>query len=179
MTLWKIDIEKVHLGEFWTNRYIVDANDLGAAHLIGGDIVEIEQTVHKSPVTFTKYRTSDMSVGTDIYTTTNINQPGLDANIVSYLPLFNVVRVDFSTVGSGRPSRKYLRVLIDEANQNNGVLVNDFIAFMNTNYASLMQGLQGFVDVDGQAISNGSTYPLVAMRQLRRGSKRRVEPVLP
>lgn len=179
MPLWQVDIEKVLLGEYWTNRYIVEAADLAAAAIVGDNIVEIEQSVHYNIVTFTKVRTSDRVPLTDVYAIRSINQPGILAGLTDYLPLFNVVRVDFTTIGGGRPSRKYLKMPVPESAQSNGVLAPAFVTQVQADYADLMADLEGYVDVDGQLFSSGSVSPFVGMRQLRRGSKRRAVPVIP
>lgn len=179
MGLYSVDIEKVLLGEYWTNRYIVEATTLTGAHAIGANIVEIEQTVHDDVVTFTKYRTSTTVEDDDAYFITPINQPGAENNAGDYLPLFNVVRVDFAAAGGGRPSRKYLRLPLFEPQQSNGALLPGVVTFLQTYYADLLAALEGYVDVDGQELIAGSVSPFVGMRQLRRGSKRKLEPVLP
>ena len=171
---WVVDIEKLYQGEYWTNRYIVAAADLIAAQSIGSQIVGIERAIHLSPVLFTRYRVSDGVKDTDVYIVANLNLFGTgNLDNAAMLPLFNVLRVDFNTQGGGRPSRKYLRGVLQE----NNIAYNDInapaLTNYNTNYATPLAALAGFVDVDGQEIVQGSAYPFVAMRQLRRGSKRK------
>ena len=179
MPLWSLDIEKSIPGEFWTNRYIINTPDLSSAVLIGNQIVSIERAIHKPGVTFTRFRVSDMDPNTDVYSIVAVALPGTaPANVTGGLPLFNVVRVDFNT-GQGRPSRKYLRTPIAEDQQADGTLAAAYATFIHTNYTIPMLGIDEFVDVDGQAFTSGATHQYVAMRQLRRGSKRRAAPVLP
>lgn len=179
MPLFSLDIEKSIPGEFWTNRYILNTPDLATAVTIGNQIVSIERAVHKPGVTFTRYRVSDVDPNTDLYSIVALALPGLaPANVSGGLPLFNVVRVDFNT-GSGRPSRKYLRLPIAEDQQGDGILVPAFATFVQTNYSVPMLGVDQFVDVDGQPFISAATHQSVAMRQLRRGSRRRTQPILP
>jgi hypothetical protein len=173
-----MDSEKLRSGEYWSNRYIIDATDLAAAVAIADGIYDIERTVHQPGVTFTKYRVSDMVAGTDNFVVIPKGEPGLLSLTGEPLPLFNVVRVDFGT-GSGRPSRKYLRLPLSEGVQANGVLDSVFVTTIRDNYASPLMNHVGFVDVDGEQIISNSVHPEVGMRQLRRGSRRRTTSILP
>ena len=178
MPHFQIDVEKQLGQEFWTNVYHVTAADMADAISHGSDIVEIEQTVHTSDVNFTKFRASTMTEGDFVFATVPINEPGTNST-GPYLALFNVVRVDFGIEGFGRPCRKYLRCPILETQQTDGLLEDAMVTFINENYADLIVGL-GFVEnPHAVAFINGSTSKIVGMRQLRRGSKRRLAPVLP
>ncbi len=179
MALYSVDIEKVLLGEFWSNRYIVEAETLIDAHASALDIVALERAVHKTVVTFTKYRTSTTAEGDDLYFITALNSTGLDGSGGDWLPLFLVARVDFSTAGGGRPSRKYLRLPLGENEVTNNSIIPAVVANINGSYATPMAALGSYVDVDGQAFIAGSCNPFVGMRQLRRGSKRRALPIIP
>lgn len=171
--LWVVDSEKVYQGEYWTNRYIVQAPDLAAAHAIAMGIVATERSAHQVQVLFTKVRTSDGQPNTDVYQVTNINEFGQRAATGDLLPLFNVVRVDFNVSGGGRPSRKYLRGILTESDISFNTIITGTVTSLETLYATPLAALTGFVDVDGQEIVSGQVYPNVAMRQLRRGSKRK------
>jgi hypothetical protein len=179
MALWQVDIEKLLEGEYWTNRYIVSALNLADAASLGDDIVELEKNIHRTNVQFTKVRTSDFDPGTDVYRVRAINEFGeLAAVSGDMLPLWNVCRVDFST-GSGRPSRKYLRLPCYEGDIVDGVFNSGFLATIGTSYAVPLLALTGFVDVDNQVFTEATVNPRMAMRQLRRGSRRRAAPILP
>jgi hypothetical protein len=175
---WHVDIQKKMGSEYWTNRYIVEATTKAAAVVIGQSIVDAELDVHTNYVTIDKYRVSDGLPNTDVYSIVTIGQTGVDVAGASYLPLFNCVRVDFN-VADGRPSRKYLRLPLLEDDVLNGELTSGKITAISTNYASVLFNLAGYVDVDGQTFTGFSVIPAVAMRQLRRGSKRRTEEVIP
>lgn len=177
MPLFSVDSEKFYMGEFWTNRYVVQATDLGQASLIAAQITDIERTVHLTTVTHTKVRTSDMNPLTDVYNVQQLNSQGL-REAGEHLPLFNVFRVDFNVVGGGRPSRKYLRGPVLEADCQNGMVSALARSTIETNYAAPLAALVGYVDVDGQEISGGQIYPFVGMRQLRRGAKRKLLPII-
>jgi hypothetical protein len=178
MPLWKVDVEKLFGAEYWTNRYIVDAPDIDTAGSKAAAIAQIERTVHRDLVTFTRWRVDDGVKDTDVFMITTMNVPGqYAAGAFPWLPLFNVAVVDFA-VTLGRPSRKYLRLPLLEEDVHNGQLIAGVITHLNTNYVNPLVMLEGYVDVDGQNILSGAVKPAVGMRQLRRGSKRKAQPVI-
>jgi hypothetical protein len=173
--LWYCTIEKVMAGEYWTNRYVVSANTLQTAHGIGYQIFSLEQKIHASTVVFTKLRTSDDVPLTDNYQIQSLNYPGdLPATQPVVLPLFNCLRVDFTAMGGGRPSRKYLRGCLLEADIEHDKVLAARLTHAQTNFVNPMVALAGFVDVDAQTFLVGTAMAQVAMRQLRRGSKKKV-----
>jgi hypothetical protein len=180
MPRYNVDIEKMLEGEYWTNRYVVQNADLAAAVVSANMIYEYERAIHTNIVLFTKYRASDQVPGTDVYQVVTLNTMGLATLTTDYWPLFNVVRCDFNPEGGGRPSRKYLRLPIAEGNiTTKGQLSTAWRDALKTAYVDPLVAMVAFVDVDDQALTSGSVYPFVSMRQLRRGSKRKLNPVLP
>lgn len=179
MGIYSMDSEKRLGGEYWSNRFIINAPTLTNALEVANDIRQIERTVTYASVLFTKYRVSTTTPHDDVYQIVNDNAPGLRAVTGSVLPLFNRVRVDFTVLGGGRPSRKYLLPPIGEAEQTDGTLDAAAVAYYNANYAQPLLAIGEYVDVDGQAFTSASVFPIVAMRQLRRGSKRRSTPIIP
>lgn len=179
MALWFMDSEKKFQQEYWSNRYVIEAASLATAVAFADAIRSIEHACTHTFVTLTKYRVSSDNVGDDVYQITNDNVAGALTYSGSVLPLFNRVRCDFNTVGGGRPSRKYWCPALTENDVNGMVLEASFIEFMEDNYVAPLLSITGYVDVDGQAFSSGSVFPDVAMRQLRRGSKRKLLPIIP
>lgn len=175
--LFSIDIEKSYVGEFWTNRYIVDTTDLDAAAANAGAFVGYERAIHSDAITFTRARVADRTQGTDIYRIITYNSPGLRVTEGPFIPLWNVALVDFH-VDIGRPSRKYLRVGFTEADVVGSAIENSLLVLIGSQYISPLAAGSAFVDVDGQPITSGTARSTVMMRQLRRGSKRRTTPVL-
>jgi hypothetical protein len=171
----RITIEKMYQGEYWTNVYFVDTTvESGGATALA--LVEAERAVHMSQVLFTKFRIDDNTENTDVYYTGIINTFGVrSAAAADLVALFNVVRVDFQAA-TGRPSRKYLRGCLQESFVAFQTIDPAQVTFIQTNYADVVAGLTGYVDVDGENIVGGVVYPLLAMRQLRRGSKKRITP---
>lgn len=174
---FSLDIEKSIGTETWTNRYILSNPSVESAILTAAAIVNAEEAVHCENVNFTRYRIADLDPSTDVFVIVPIGTTGEVPFEGSFLPLWNVVRVDFPA-GLGRPSRKYLRTPVLEDWQTDGVLETAVIASFNSNYGLVLGDIDEFVDVDGEPLGTGITHPNVAMRQLRRGSKRRATPVL-
>lgn len=174
-SIWQVDIEKQLGTEYWTNVYHVLAGSQGSAKITGDEIVAAEKSFHNSLIGFTKMRVrpypSQGAQGTIFPLTGN----GAYAS-PQYLPLFCTANV-IGAVPIGRPCRKYYRCGIDEALQAGGSLTTQGIDFFTTNLIQL-NAIEELCDESGQLIDTWTIYPQVGMRQLRRGSKRRVQPVI-
>lgn len=180
MPKWSVDIEKLLRGEYWTNRYWVKDDNMAQALISADMLYTSERAIHKNNVLFTKLRVSDGLPNTDVYQIVNLNTFGVQVPQGDELPLFCIVRVDFNTEGGGRPSRKYLRLPLNDVNMvAEGKLDTEFIGGIMEYYATPLVGFASYVDVDEQNIVSASVWPWVGMRQLRRGSKRKLEPILP
>lgn len=181
MALFQVDIEKrMFLNNndyYWTNVYYVDAADQATAMSYGAAIANIERTVHAANVSYTKLRARPMPHGSGEGSVQTLSVDGTRATPSDWLPMYNTVRVDFF-VPIGRPSRKYLRVVLGEADQTTGNLTSAFMSTVGTGYSGPMAGLSYLRDVDGQAFSGVAVVEAVQMRQLRRGSKRKLGPVI-
>lgn len=179
MALWKVDIEKLWRNFYWTNRYMVQSPTLQEAHVNAQQIVEWERAITSNIVQFTKVRTSDIFKETDVFITSLPNSAGLWlSGSNQLLPLFACVRVDFS-VGYGRPSRKFLRLVAGESDQDIGELNDARRSAIATAYAQPLVNATWFVDVDNERFTSATVARMLSGRQLRRGSKRKKEPVLP
>lgn len=174
----QFEIEKMYNGEYWVNRYFLSTT-IGDSAAAATAILAAERAVTDSRVTFTKMTLRTTAELDYIYATTVINAAGLANNSgADMLPLFAVVRVDF-TVTAGRPSRKYLRGLLIEPATLAFDIIPQYITAFQTGYADAIEGVAGLCDPQGDAIVSGVVYPKVAMRQLRRGSKKKVTPSSP
>jgi len=176
--LWKVDIEKHYQGEYWSNRYFVEEADLVAAHLFAVGIVNWERALVGIDIDFTRVRTSDVVPDTDNFISTPLQLVGTRPIGGELMPLFCVVRVDF-TAGTGRPSRKYLRGVLREADVTQFTVNSALRDLVQTEYAGPLVASSEFVDIDGQTITSSAVHPVVGMRQLRRGSRRRTTPIVP
>lgn len=183
MALYKLDIEKQLGSEYWSNRYFISAGTLAAANAQAPMILACEASFHRTAILFTKYRVSDTVPGTDNFIVTPANVNGILPKNGAFLPLFNVVRSDFRVEGTGRPSRKYYRI---------GLCAGDAVAdfqhdptirtLVQTNLNTLITALNDndtpIVDADLQAWVSSTTFIDISMRQLRRGTKQRTQPIL-
>lgn len=178
VAVWQVDVQKRLGTEYWTNVYHVNKGSQADAQAWAGYIIILERQFHLTTVEFVSYRVAPYP-GPSEGTITPVNLFG-QAAAGDALPLFNVLRVDFP-VATGRPSRKYYRLPLREGDQANGLLLPasrdgyqqtfDDVIF-DPNYT-------GWCDVDGQPILAARVNTAVGMRQLRRGSKRKLEPVIP
>jgi hypothetical protein len=177
MPIYQLDIEKFLNGEYWSNRYFVSSSTIAAAEILGQTIVAAERLFHSSLVTFTKLRTSTVAAGDDSYITTILDQLGAFSATGDLLPLFNVVRVDFNKDGGGRPYRKLYRGCLGEGLVTGSVITSgSFIEALQDG----LDAIDGIVsDGLGTALFTGVLINRIAMRQLRRGSRRRTQAILP
>lgn len=183
MPLFAVDVEKTFAGEFWTNRYVVNTTSLANADEAADIIVTRERSFHRVDIEFTKVRTRTLAAGDDVYSSRPIGADGLLASNGPYLPLFNVVRCDFSVEGGGRPSRKYYRLGICAGDVlTNFNVANAIVSAVEAGTAGMIAELEAnaspLVDVDAQVIVEPTAFSTIGMRQLRKGSKRRTTPIL-
>ena len=176
MALYSVDIEKRLGSEFWSNRYIVNADSLAVARTAAETIVnDVEIPIHNSNVTFTRFRVSTMAEGDETYVIVPINQNGAVVSNSTLLPLFNTLRWDISAA-TGRPSRKFYRGVLTEADINGDAVtwtapvgaVAALAALFGTGEAT-----GTVVDPQGTTLTGVTQYPFVQMRQLRRSRRRR------
>jgi len=181
MAVYQVDIEKSYAPTagttiYWTNVYYVNAADSAAATTSGQSIVTLEKTIHSSLVSFTKMRIRQPSVLSQAGTIVVLTGTGSRAT-TQPLPLFNVFRIDFS-VASGRPNRKYIRGPVLAGDNNSGAVLSTTATTIVNSYITPLINMNVVVDKQGQPILTGALYPFVGMRQLRRGSKRKIAPVI-
>ena len=93
------------------------------------------------------------------------------------LPAYCTARVDFGKA-VGRPCRKYLRINLGESEQTNGIILAGVVTTITNNYINPLVAMNVVCDDNGDLIINGVVLTPVQMRQLRRGSKRKVGPVI-
>ncbi len=175
---WQIDVQKLLGTEYWTNVYHVAASSQATAMLYAEAIVDLERQSALSSVQFVRNRVAPFP-GPSEGTIIPIGLVGVVAGD-GWLPLFNVVRVDFPAP-TGRPSRKYYRLPLAESAQTNGVLDQNVRAIIQGRFDAYFASpnSSGLIDIDGQLLVSARVMSNVGMRQLRRGSKRRLQPVIP
>jgi hypothetical protein len=173
MVLHQVDIEKsTNSGNVrWSNRYIINVASIGAGFPIASQIKDAERDIHSGAILFEQLRIGLFPiVGSGGGAIVPLGVPGNRVTSGDFLPLFNVARCDFGTL-QGRPSRKYLRVGITEADTGGMEISGALLTAMQA-YVLAMLDLPEFVDVDGETFVSGVAKPTIAMRQLRRGSKK-------
>lgn len=177
MPVYRCHIEKFHSGsgEYWVNRYFINAASLSDASVASTGIVDAEKVLYTSDVSITKSHVDDNVPLTDNYETTVRNLAGTRAAQSSVrLPLFVVARIDFTVLGGGRPSRKYLRGVLYKDDAGFNFLGAGILTMLQT-YATNVAA-SGACDPQGQDVIGGSPFNAPAMRQLRRGSKKKDTP---
>lgn len=169
---FQCEIEKFFNGEYWVNRYFLEAADLAAAATITNSIIAAERAVTLTPVQFTKATTRTTVQGDYNFITTIINGTGQRAASTDMVALYMTVRVDFQAA-AGRPSRKYLRGVLQESDVSWNEITTALQSTVNTSYANVLAGLTGYVDGQGTELIAGGAQLKHSNRQLRRGSKKR------
>lgn len=172
MPVYRITVEKflAAQNEYWTNVYHVNANAGEDTTPITNAIVAAERTILCAPAIITKASITLPGAGSGSVLGANVyNQEGTNV-APNPFPLFVTARVDF-TVASSRPSRKYLRYVLDEGSAGITGITSGMLSALNT-YAAAIVAVAGICDVDGQPLVSGSAKNALAMRQLRRGSKK-------
>lgn len=159
-------------GEYWVNNYYAEGTDWTSLATEVAAIVAAERPVHLPFVQLTKVRVSDLVQGNNNYATYVQNLLGTAPNPAGdSVPLWVTARVDFTTVGGGSPSRKYLRGCMQEADMTFNSLTAAQLARLQT-YGNAIIAIPALCDVDGALFSAASPFNSPQMRQLRRGSKR-------
>lgn len=180
MPLFRIQTFKaIGVGKEWSNSYWANAADLDEAQGIGSAVINAEGSIHRANVNFIRYRVSTAAPNDGVFTTVPVNFQGGLAIASGQLPLWNVVRVDASVFG-GRPSYKFLRLPLEELDQQDGVLTSFFQNQVQTFYADVMGSISagglspfGLVDEDGNSFVTWTVFPRVQMRQTYRRRARK------
>lgn len=166
-------------GKEWSNSYWVQAVDLDEAQGFGSTIINAEGSIHRANVNFVRYRVSTAMPEDGVFVTVPVNFAGGLAIASGQLPLWDTVRVDFAVFG-GRPSYKFLRLPLEELDQQDGVLTSFFANQVKTFYADVLGTItvggvvtSGLTDESGQAFVGITVHPRVQMRQTFRRRARR------
>lgn len=168
---YRVEVHKSLLGEKWANSYLIGAVDMDDAEATALAIVEFERRMHWDLILFNYMLISTILEDDRIFRHVAINLNGYAvAGANSYLPLYNTVRVDFSTVDSD-PCRKYYRCPVLEPVQNNGLLeaanITLFNGYITTYFFGTVAG-DNLWSPKGNLVVAGSVHPYVQMRQLHR-----------
>lgn len=177
--VYQCDIQKVLAGQYWTNRYHVIGANFEEATQVGQAIAAIERAETISSIFFTSLRISTPQAGDDAYQVTPLSYYGSVVAAGNPLPLFVVVRVVFSK-GPGRPDVKYYKGMANKDALNDAfTYTQNLVAGLTEHLATPLQNIAGLSDALGQAYNLISIDGRIGMRQLRRGSKKKLQPIIP
>ena len=174
--VWEIAIEKSLGTEYWINVYHADVVTQAEAKQVGDEIVGVERGVTQIQVGFTKMRVRQISEIAQAGTVYPIGLPGAMADSI-YLPLFVVARIDIA-VPSGRPDRKFIKSPAPASLVTNGMWSAPAQNLYNGSYCTPLLAVENICDRSGQPYLSAAVSPVVGMRQLRRGSRKRTQPVI-
>lgn len=173
----RVEIRKNLGANNWSNDYLIEAVDMDDAVAIGNALVTMERHMHYDNILIVFMRVSQNNPLTRVFRHISINQYGLQAlGGADYLPLFNTVRVDFTTADSD-PARKYYRMPVAEGWQTNGVMSSGqqtaLQALMTTYFLGSVAG-DNLYTPKGNQVTGVTVFPNIQMRQLHRRHKKKV-----
>lgn len=177
--VYQIDTQKSMGGEYWTNRYHCVAGSLDDALQIGLELSAKEAAQSLSQVSFVSVRASTPQKGDDVYLVEQVNYNGGITAGGTSMPLFVVARLTF-TKGPGRPDVKYFKGMLNtDATADAFTLKGNVVTGLQDGIAAALLATEGLSSADGDPYTNIKVDKRIGMRQLRRGSKKRDEPVIP
>lgn len=175
----KLDIQKFRQGLYWTNRYLLDLADPSDVSLeMIEAIANTEGNWHATTVTIVSARVSDMVEGTDNFIVYPLNITGAQLDGGDPIPGFVTLRADFG-VGVGRPLRKYWRTYAAEALTSGGNWSNTFVAANQALLVTMLAEVPSICDPQGNRAVSVAVKTNLQMRQLRRGTRKKTQPVIP
>lgn len=175
----KVDIQKTRQGLYWTNRWLLDAaSPADVTVTMVENIAVREMNFHANTCIAVSARVSDMVPDTDNFYIYPLNFIGEQTDSTEPLPGYVTMRADFG-VGPGRPLRKYWRVYIGEGHTTGGVWTSTYVDAVNTQMDLLLAAVPTICDPQGNVAITVAAKSQLQMRQLRRGTRKRTEPVIP
>ena len=175
MAVYRLTVEKYLASQavYWTNVYHADPSSEGTLPM--NALVAAERPLYTNDVAITKVTQDLVEVDSNYAQPLIVNLTGTRSSPAGdRQPLFVTARVDLVYAGS-RPGRKYLRGVLFEADTNFTTLSGSALTLLN-NYLTALLAIEGLCDADGDPLQSGAVFNAPAMRQLRRGSKKKVTP---
>jgi hypothetical protein len=176
MAVFQVDIQTDFYQEFITNRYFVQATNIAAAAGEGQLLAALHAKLLPPSVKIDTIRASTLAVGDELFYTVPVNIPGTRAATSQTMPPFCRYRIDFS-IGYRRPLRKYLIIPFEEDSEGSS-FTSAAVARVNADYINPLLNLGTVVSREGLAVLGATLNSIIGMRQLRRGSKRRAQPII-
>lgn len=181
--LFRVIVQKLFDGEYWVNDYVLRAEDMDAAISGAGLIGTAEAAFLSSDATITSWRTSTLAPDDGLFYTSIEGFNGDHSPNGTPLALFDAVRVDFGTGSFGLPGRKFYRAVLATSDLTGYTgwsgptytLVSETIAAL---LGDLEANATPLVNPHDVAFTGYVVKTHYTNRQLRRGSKRRVTPII-
>lgn len=112
----------------------------------------------------------------DTFVTRPINAAGTNTSSGDLLPLFNSAKILFTDGSLGRPDYKYIKGLVNEGNQTNGILTSGIQGALKTVFDGLIADMDAasypLVSEDNDQYVESNVQPRVQMRQMHRKRKK-------
>lgn len=178
MPVYRITTQKFLSGEFWTNDYHVNAVSMNEAASVASQCLAAEKLFTHNSITIQKARVSTTTKGDRVHRIINYNQFGGRVIASALLPLWDCVYVDFPRDGDGEPGAKWYRgIPLDDC--LGAVLSVDIINDTTNALVDLINNADAPLCLpDGTGVLAPAARALIGMHQLRRGSKRRENPII-
>jgi hypothetical protein len=175
----KVDVQKTRGGLYWTNRWLLAlASPADVSNAMVTAICNEEAQLHATTVTIISVRVSDMVEGTDNFFIYPKNIPGTVTDVADPMPGFVTLRCDFG-VGPGRPLRKYWRTYVGEGQTTGGVWAPSYVSVATDRMEELLTLVPSICDPQGNVATSVAVKSALQMRQLRRGTRKPLTPVIP
>lgn len=163
----------------WTNVWHVESATLTDARF-GVSTTMVPILVTALDGSGTLLRTLISEVGTSAFVDDPQNESGTFTGSGPLLPLFNCVKVLFTTSTFGRPHLKYIKGIVGENVQTDGVLDSVFQSDMDVLFQGLVDDMSSagvpLVTEAADTFLTASVQSAVQMRQLHRKRRRSVTP---
>lgn len=180
MTIFRVQVfESLSDVGKWSNVYHVSSTSITfALAAVGATLIPGLAGVLSTQCQIDRVLISDES--SDAFIEVPVNDPGTFADSGSLLPLFNSMKVLFTTPGFGRPDLKYIKGLIGESVQVGGELDATFRTAMDVLFTALVTDMENdevpLCSENGDLWTDVSVQPAVQMRQMHRRRRRTVTP---
>jgi hypothetical protein len=179
MPLYQLDIQKEIGTYFYTNVYHLEGSSIAGLDAVVGGIVAAERQICTPSVNFISTRVKEAGTAYGFASIRPLTGTGAYATSSAQdLPLYNTVRVDMAP-GIGPLNRKYLRTGLREDMVYGTVLEPAYITAVQTLYVNTLANASELRTIRGENVVGFTLKTLVQMRQMRRGSKRKLLPVIP
>lgn len=174
-----VDVTKRYVGNLqpWGNRYLVRADDMASAQSAGPIIAVNEKQFHSQAVEFIQYRVATVTAGDGIYVSAPITGFGGLVPDGSIVPIQTCLRVDFSVIGFGRPSRKFYHVCVgvgecDDIQRWSTAVVDQADDSIQAMLEALESNGTPMVDPQDQTVSGNAVMFDYAYHQFHKQSRR-------